>query len=125
MGIRVNDGWRLVKKDGHVNTCVGIVCEAKALGASRLGVVHKAEALDLASAAKQLRDLLLGQAIGDVSHEDDAGRRSSRHVGGEREDSSWADVVTSFDHCGRMRVVARGAGMAGMWFVDRLRREDS
>lgn len=43
-------------------TCIGVLCETKALWPACISVIDKAEVQNLAGAAEQLADLLFGQS---------------------------------------------------------------
>lgn len=44
------------------HTCIGVLCETKALWPACISVIDKAKVQNLAGAAEQLADLLLGQS---------------------------------------------------------------
>lgn len=46
------------------HTSIGVICEAEAFGASGLGIIDEAKALNLAGAAEDVGDLLFREACG-------------------------------------------------------------
>lgn len=51
------------RREWRARTGIWIVCEAKALGLTSLGVVDEAKPLDLAGTAENIGDLLLGKTL--------------------------------------------------------------